>query len=190
LGISGSIRRQSVNTIVLATLRDRMTNSHRVSLTLYGLQELPLYNEDLEADGFPPPVAAFHTALRASDGLVLCSPEYNHGISGVLKNALDWASRPTIDSPLKGMPALVMTAAPSPVGGARATHQMRDALAACLARVVSRRDVVIARVYEKIANGKLIDAEAIDFALQAIDDLIAEIRLLRLTLKRNKNATG
>lgn len=180
LGISGSIRRQSTNTAVLKALQSRLIDSGGVTMGLFGLAGLPLFNSDLETpEDLPESVRALQEAARSCDGVVICAPEYNHGMSGVLKNALDWASRPYMNSPLKGKPALIMTAAPSILGGVRALKQTRDTLLSCHARVISRPDVVISKVHEKIVEGRLVDESTISFALQAIADLVDEIRLLR-----------
>jgi len=176
LGISGSIRQHSTNTAVLEALRLRIIRSGDAEMMLFGLEEIPPYNSDLEGAKLPQSVRALKEAIRSCDGLVLCSPEYNHGMSGVLKNALDWASRPSYQSVLKGKPTLIMTSAPSPVGGARAVQQIRETLASCLSRVVARPDVVIPKINEKIVEGKFVDEVALAHAQQAIGDLIAEIR--------------
>jgi chromate reductase len=178
LGLSGSIRQESTNTIILRTLAGKL--SGRVSLTLFPLNEIPLYNSDLEGDHLPAPVRALKDAISRSDGIILCTPEYNHGMSGVLKNAIDWASRPAFASPLKNKPALLMTSSPGYVGGARAHAQMQETLTSALARVVARPQVVIAGVMQKISDGKLADESTIKFCLEAIDDLLKEIRLMSL----------
>jgi chromate reductase, NAD(P)H dehydrogenase (quinone) len=178
LGLSGSIRQGSSNTIVLRTLAERLGGG--VSLTVFPLDDVPLYNSDLEGERLPDPVRALKTAIAQSDGIVLCSPEYNHGMSGVLKNALDWASRPAFNSPLRNKTCLTMTASPSYVGGARAHTQLQETLSSALARVVVRPQVVIAGVMQKIAGGRLVDEETIQFCLTAIDDLLQEIRLMSL----------
>jgi chromate reductase, NAD(P)H dehydrogenase (quinone) len=177
LGLSGSIRKASTNTAILQTLAERL--APKASLTLFPLDEIPLYNEDLEGAAIPGPVRALKQAIAESDGLILCTPEYNHGMSGVLKNALDWASRPAFRSPLRNKPALTMTSSPGYVGGARAHAQMIDTLASTMARVVARPQVVIAGVGQKIHDGRLVDEVSVKFCLEAIDDLLAEIRLLQ-----------
>jgi chromate reductase len=176
LGLSGSIRRDSTNTAILRTLADHLGN--KASLSLFPLDGVPLYNSDLEGELLPQPVRALKDAIARSDGIVLCSPEYNHGMSGVLKNALDWASRPGFISPLKNKPALILASSPGYTGGARAHAQMRETLAAALARVVARPQVAIAGVMQKIVDGKLVDNDTIQFCLDAIDDLLSEIRSL------------
>jgi chromate reductase, NAD(P)H dehydrogenase (quinone) len=176
LGLSGSIRRDSTNTAILRTLAGHLEN--KASLSLFPLDHVPLYNADLEGELLPQPVRALKDAIARSDGIVLCSPEYNHGMSGVLKNALDWASRPGFASPLKNKPALLLASSPGYTGGARAHAQMRETLAAALARVVARPQVAIAGAMQKIVDGKLVDNDTIKFCVDAIDDLLSEIHSL------------
>jgi chromate reductase len=141
LGISGSLRRASNCTTVLHALRPLL--DERIAYDVLTLHEVPMYNADLEGGELPDGVHRLKQAIAAADALVVCSPEYNYGIPGVLKNALDWASRPSFASPLKGKPALIVTAAPGLFGGARAQSQIRDVLAATLARPVARPHVAI-----------------------------------------------
>ena len=173
LGLSGSIRKASTNTIILRSLAERL--GAKASMTVFPLNDVPVYNGDLEGEHLPDAVRALKAAITEADGLILCAPEYNHGIPGMLKNALDWASRPVFVSPLRDKPVLLMTSSPGYVGGARAHAQMHETLASTLSRVVLRPQVVIAGVTQKIVDGKLADTATIDFCLQAIDDLLAEI---------------
>lgn len=149
-----------------------------ITCHLFPLDEIPLYNADLDGDTPPAPVAALKKAIAEADGLVVCSPEYNYGMPGVLKNAIDWASRPGFASPLKGKPALVMTASPGTAGGVRAQAQIRDALAATLARPVVRQHVAIASVTTRIREGRLVDESTLDFIHSALQDLLDEIKIL------------
>ena len=177
LGLSGSIRQASTNTAILATLAERLGDKAR--MVLFPLNDIPPYNGDLEGDLLPASVRALKQAIADSDGLILCSPEYNHGMSGVLKNALDWASRPAFASPFANKPALTMCSSPGYAGGARALVQMHETLIAMLCRVVARPSVVIPGVLQKIQNGRLVDEANIAFCLDAIDHLLKEIRLLQ-----------
>jgi chromate reductase len=161
---------------------------NKASLTLFPLDQVPLYNADLEGELLPQPVRALKDAIARSDGLVLCSPEYNHGMSGVLKNALDWASRPGFASPLKNKPALILASSPGYTGGARAHAQLRETLAAALARVVARPQVAIAGVMQKIVDGRLVDQDTVKFCLDAIDDLLSEIHSLSHVVAAAKSA--
>ncbi len=174
IGISGSLRKASHNTAILRTLQQRLPQG--VELALLPLDDMPLYNGDLELPEPPPAVAAFKAAVQQADGLVLCSPEYNAGTSGVLKNALDWASRPGNAAPLRGKPVLIISSSPAFTGGARAHAQLRETLASTLSRVVVFAPVVIAGVHDKIKDGRLVDEPNILFALGAIAALVDEVR--------------
>lgn len=173
LGISGSLRSHSSNTAVLKSLSDRLSN--QAEMSLFALNEIPLYNADLEAQ-MPASVAALKDAIAQADGLIICSPEYNYGTSGVLKNALDWASRPGFNSSLKNKPVLIMTSSPGVLGGVRAQAQLRETLSATLSRVIRGPQIVIPGVNGKIQDGSFIDEKTIDFMLAAVDDLISEIK--------------
>lgn len=150
-----------------------------VEMKLLPLGGLPLYNQDLDGPQPPAEVAQFKAAIAAADGLVICSPEYNFGMSGVLKNALDWASRPAFVSPLKDKPVLLMSCSPAITGGVRAQSQMREALAGSLSRVLVRLPVVITGVNAKIRDGRLVDEANLKFALEAVTDLVNEIGVSR-----------
>lgn len=176
LGISGSIRRDSHCTAVLRSLQPLLPAS--ATIELFALNDIPLYNADLDGDAPPAAVARLKAAIAEADGLVLCSPEYNYGMPGVLKNAIDWASRPGFASPLKGKPVLIATASPGTAVGVRAQAQIRDALAATLARPVVRQHVAIANVATRIREGRLVDESTLDFLRVALADLLREIELL------------
>ena len=177
LGFSGSIRAQSANSAILHTLAEGIAD--RADMRIEPLGDVPLYNADLDGERQPERIAQLKAAVAAADALVMATPEYNYGISGVLKNAIDWISRPAYGSPLKGKPVLIITASPAATGGVRAQQQMRDTLAACLARVIARPEVVVPFVHEKVRDGRLVDQATRDFAMAAMDDLLAEVRLLR-----------
>ena len=178
LGISGSIRAGSNNTAILETLRERLAGS--ATMSLFPLGDIPSYNSDEDGERCPASVLRFKKAIAEADGIVLCSPEYNHGTSGVLKNALDWASRPAFNSPLKNKPALIMTSSPGLIGGVRAHQQLRDALASAFSRVMAGPQVVVSGVLQKVTDGRLVDEATITFALAAVAEMMREIRMLRL----------
>ena len=92
VGISGSLRRASFSTLLLKVLAERVAPS--IDIQVVTLEDIPLYNEDLDQDPEIPEVAAFKKLIAESDGVLIATPEYNHDVPGVLKNALDWASRP------------------------------------------------------------------------------------------------
>jgi chromate reductase len=173
LGISGSLRRSSFNTAVLASLAEAVAD--RVTLEIFRLNDVPLYDQDDDRDVPPLAVAVLWQAITRADGIVISSPEYNFGVSGVLKNALDWASRPRGKSKLTGKPVLTMTASTAFTGGARAQVQLSETLTAIAARVVLRPQIVIASVHEKIKEGRLADAATLDLLVAGVDDLLRDI---------------
>ncbi len=177
LGLSGSLRRASNSTAVLRGLQDALVL--RVALDLFPLHHMALYNEDDDGEHAPESVRALRLAIETSDGVIIVSPEYNHGMSGVLKNALDWASRPYGRSVLQSKSVLTMTSSPAFTGGVRAQQQMNETLASIPARHVLRPQIVISGVHEKVRDGRLVDEGALRFALAGVDDLLDEIRASR-----------
>lgn len=176
LGFSGSLRQASFSTAIFQTLAEAVAD--RADLRLVPLHDVPMYNADHDGDDRPKIVSQIKQAVEDAGGLVFVLPEYNYGIPGLLKNAIDWISRPAYASPLKGKPALIMTCSVAITGGVRAHQQMRDTLAATLSRPITRAEVVIPTVHQKIANGRLVDEASLAFAIAAMDDLFAEIALL------------
>lgn len=169
IGLSGSLRRQAYSTAVLTTLRDTLPTD--VRLDVRALDDIPLFNDDLDGEDAPATVAALRHDIAAADGLVVISPEYNHGMSGVLKNALDWLSRPGAHSCLRDKPVLTMTASPSALGGVRAQQQLNETFIATCSRLVIRRQIVIGMVAEKVADGRLVHQPTLDFILDAVGSL-------------------
>ena len=133
LGMSGSLRTGSYSNAVLETLRVRFAD--RADLRIYGLETIPLYNQDFEGERRPPTVQDLLAAIAEADGLVLCVPEFNHSMPGVLKNALDWASRPAFTSVMAYKPVAIMTVSAGQLGGACCREHLHATLASMLARV-------------------------------------------------------
>ncbi len=175
LGMSGSLRAGSYSNAVLATLREKFAG--RADLEVYDLAPVPLYNQDFEGEKRPPAVQKLLADIAAADGLVLCAPEFNHSIPGVLKNAIDWASRPAFQSVLAYKPVAIMATSRGPLGGARCLEHMRVALDSCLSRITLAREVIITAAETRIKDGRLIDETCLSFAGAAIEALISEIRL-------------
>jgi chromate reductase, NAD(P)H dehydrogenase (quinone) len=136
-----------------------------------------LYNEDNDHPGGPADVRRFRDAIRDCDGVVIATPEYNHGIPGVLKNALDWASRPYGKSVLINKPVLVISVSPAFTGGVRAHAQVNETLLSIPAHLIGGPQVVIAGISDKIKNGVLIDEANLSFALSAVRRMITMTRL-------------
>src|SRR6202012_5271462 len=166
LGLPGSLRKASFSRATLIGLRDNLPE--KVTFDIHEPQ-LPLYNEDDDRRNGPEQVVKFRDAIKNSDGIVIVTPEYNHGIPGVLKNALDWASRPFGQSVLMGKPVLVISVSPAFTGGVRAHYQVNETLHAIQARAVRGPQVVIGSASEKIRDGRLVDEVTLRFALTAVD---------------------
>jgi len=182
LGISGSLRKASTNTAILKSLAE--TIADKAVLEIFPLNDIPLYDQDIDVEPYLPAVAAFRDAIAAADGVVISSPEYNYGMSGVLKNALDWASRPFGKSRLTGKPVLTITASPASTGGVRAQIQLNETLTAIAALVVLRPQSVIGSVFQKMTDGKFTDETSLKFLTAAIDDLLRDIARTEAVVKQ------
>jgi chromate reductase, NAD(P)H dehydrogenase (quinone) len=176
--MSGSLRSGSYSNAVLETLREKFAG--RCELAIYDLRPIPPYDQDFEGEKRPEPVKALLSAIADADGLVLCAPEFNHSIPGVLKNALDWASRPAFTSVMAYKPVAIMATSRGALGGARCLEHMRVALDSMLARVALAREVTITSAADRIQNGRLVDETCLGFACAAVEALLREIRVWRL----------
>jgi chromate reductase len=159
LGIAGSLRRGSYNAALLRAAAELAPPGLEVIIFPL-LGELPLYNGDLDVGDGPEPVAALRRALRETDALLITTPEYNFGIPGVLKNALDWASRPPQTTALHGMPAGIMGAATGLVGTARAQLALRQAFVFTQTHPLSAPEVLVSKAQEKFDEGGQLRDEA------------------------------
>jgi chromate reductase len=175
IGMSGSLRAGSYSNAVLATLREKFAG--QAELQLYDLAPIPLYNQDYEGEKRPPIVKKLLADIAEADGLVLCAPEFNHSIPGVLKNAIDWASRPAFQSVLAYKHVALMATSRGPLGGARCLEHMRVALDSCLARIALAREVIITACETKIKDGRLVDETSLGFACGAVESLLREIAM-------------
>jgi chromate reductase len=170
LGIAGSLRERSYNRALLRAAAEVAPPG--VLLEEYDIRGLPFYDGDLEAAGDPEPVADLKDAIRRADGLVIATPEYNRGIPGGLKNAIDWASRPALASPLAGKPVAIMGASTGRGGTARAQQQLREALGFPRAVVIEEPEVLVPEAYLHFdEQGKLVDEET----REEIAELLAEL---------------
>ncbi|HEX6748302.1 MAG TPA: NADPH-dependent FMN reductase [Longimicrobium sp.] len=156
-GIAGSLRRGSYNHALLREARELAPEG--MELRIFDrMAEIPLFNEDVEAAGDPEPVRALKRAIAEADALLIATPEYNHGVPGVLKNAIDWASRPAPGSVLAGKPAAIFGASPGIVGTARAQSQLRQSLVFTDTPTLPQPEVLVYRAHEKFdAEGRLTD---------------------------------
>jgi chromate reductase len=161
LAISGSLRASSFNTAALRAAIELAPAG--MSIELEEIGDLPLYNDDVRAQGFPPPVQRLRERIKAADGLLIATPEYNYSIPGVLKNAIDWASRPP-EQPFDGKPIAIMGASPGAIGTARAQYHLRQCFVFLNGLVLNRPEVMIGGAAGRFdAAGKLTDPATRDF---------------------------
>ena len=175
VGFAGSLRRGSYNRALLRAAAELAPSA--LQIVIHELDGIPLYNGDVEAAGAPSSVVQLRDAVRKADGLLIASPEYNHGVPGVLKNAIDWLSRPPRESALNGKVAAVMGASPGMTGTARGQSQLRQAFVFTNTYALLQPEVLVARAHEKFdADGRLVDQATRDFLatfLQRFTELIA-----------------
>jgi chromate reductase len=169
LGISGSLRKNSYNTAALHAAKELLPPD--VSLDIFDLSGLPLYNEDVREKGFPEPAQRLRESIAGADALLISTPEYNYSVSGVLKNAIDWASRPP-DQPFNGKPIAIMGASPSLLGTARAQYHLRQSFIYLNGMVLNQPEVMITTANTKFdAQGKLTDAPTREFVQKLLVSL-------------------
>lgn len=172
--MSGSLRQASFNTAFLRALAERVPENCEVVWADIG--SLPLFNQDDEAAEAKPAVRQLRDMVAKADGVVISSPEYNHSIPGVLKNAIDWLSRPPGKSVWKGKPVMLAGASPSFVGTARAQQHLKQVFTAVQARLFIAPEVCVAGANDKVdADGTFVDDSALKFAGGVLADFIAFI---------------
>jgi chromate reductase, NAD(P)H dehydrogenase (quinone) len=147
VGFAGSLRRGSFNRALLDAARELAPS--RMTISRIEIGDLPFYNADVEADSDPAAVVAFKAAIRAADGVLIATPEYNDGIPGVLTTAIDWGSRPPGIAPLAGKPVALMGASPSQIGTARAQLHLRQLLGHVHARTLPPPELLVAAAHER-----------------------------------------
>lgn len=158
--LCGSLRKESYNRKLLRAAVAAAPPG--VTFTQLEIGEVPHYNGDLDGDTKPPGAQALIHGIASAQALLIVTPEYNYGVPGVLKNAIDWASRPAYRSPLALKPTALMSAASSQVGGARAQAQLRQVLGGTLTPLYPHPDLAVGKVADKLdAAGNLTDEDTL-----------------------------
>jgi len=168
LGLAGSLRKASSSKAVLGTLLDGLPG--HVGHQIARIDDIPPYDADHDGGA---PVARLIAQIRQADGLVFVTPEYNYSVPGVLKNAIDWASRPAFESVFKGKKCLVISTSGGALGGVRAQGHLKYILHGMLAQVFPAREVVVPFANAKIEGGRLTDAAILEFAGATLGDFVA-----------------
>jgi chromate reductase len=173
----GSLRKGSYNAAIARALPALAPEGVTISL-LGSVGDFPLYNYDVQQEkGFPPAVTAMADAIRAADGVIFVTPEYNHSIPGVLKNAIDWISR-LPNQPFAGKKVALQSASPSVVGGLRAQLHLRHSFVFLDARPLNKPEVIIAQVNAKVdaATGEISDQATRGFIADQLKAFAAFVR--------------
>ena len=177
LGIAGSLRKDSYNKAALRFAQSVCPDGAR--LEIYDIAGLPLFNQDEEKNPTPK-VTEFKQKIRAADAILISTAEYNYGLPGVLKNAVDVASRPYGDSAWNGKPVAIMSAAVGSAGGLRAQYQLRQSFVFLNMDAVVQPEVAIAAAHQRFdAQGNLTDETSKKMIAQLLQNLATKVRLLR-----------
>jgi chromate reductase, NAD(P)H dehydrogenase (quinone) len=176
LGIPGSLREASLNRAALRAAQELAPPG--VGVEIFALDRIPPYNQDLERP-LPAPVVELKTRIREADAILIATPEYNYSVPGVLKNAIDWASRPYGDSAWDGKPAAVMGASPGMMGTARAQYHLRQTLLSLNVYPLNHPEVMIARAAQRFdEQGRLVDEVSRALVVRLLEALVAWTRRL------------
>ena len=176
LGICGSLRQASYNGMALRAARKLAPAGIEVEIA--DISAIPLYNDDLRTNGEPDSVVQLKAQVRAADAVLLVSPEYNFSVPGVLKNTLDWLSRPP-EPPFDGKPVAIMGASMGPLGTARGQYHLRQVLVFMNTFTVNKPEVFIGNAQAKFnAEGELTDEATAKF----ITDLLVSLQKLATRL--------
>jgi chromate reductase len=176
LGISGSLRRGSLNSALLRTAAERLPAGAEL-VELERLREVPPYDEDVDAEATPEVVEELRDAVRRADAVLIATPEYNHSIPGQLKNALDWVSRPAGKSALNGKPAAAIGASTGIFGAVWAQAELRKVLSAMGGRVVEG-ELPIGHAQKLLVKDRLdLSPEQAHKLEELLDELVAQAEI-------------
>ncbi len=167
LFLTGSLRAASSSRAVAQALMDHI--GERASCETADIGALPHYNADLQNDAG---VTALTNSIGRADGVVFVTPEYNYSIPGVLKNAIDWASRPAYDSVFRNKPCFIVTVSGGATGGIRAQSHLKYILNGMLARPHVDKEIVVPFANAKTQGGTFADADIMAFAGSQMDDFL------------------
>src|SRR5271157_6442021 len=171
LGFAGSLRKGSFNRALLQTAEELMPE--KVMFETFDLEGIPMFNEDLMAQ--PPQIVKnFKAKIKAADAVLIATPEYSYSIPGVLKNAIDWASRPYRDNSLANKPVAIMSASSGMLGAARAQYHLRQSFVFLNMHPINKPEVMLPFAAQNIdANGKLTNEQTRTLIKQLIEALVA-----------------
>ncbi len=171
LAFAGSLRKGSYNKALVRAAVELAPEN--VAMEVFDLEGIPPFNQDLETQP-PQRVIEFKTKIRATDALLIATPEYNYSVSGVLKNAIDWASRPSSGNPLEGKPVAIMSASIGRFGGARAQYHLRQTFVFLDMHPINRPEVMLSDAPHNIdTNGNVTNETTRKLIRQLLEALAA-----------------
>jgi chromate reductase len=181
LGFAGSLRKQSYNRGLLKVALDVAPSD--CTLEIFDLKEIPLYNQDNETS-LPPSVASLKAKVRAADAILIATPEYNYSIPGVLKNALDWGSRPYGDNAWDNKPVAIMGASPAVQGTSRSQYHLRQVFVYLNMHPLNKPELMIGSAQDRFdANGNLTDPKSRQKIAELLTAFIANAKLCSSSAK-------
>ncbi len=188
LGIAGSLRESSYNRGALRAAVELAPEG--VTIETFDINGIPPFNQDDE--GSPPEIVTeFKQKIREADAIIFSTPEYNYSLPGVLKNAIDWASRPYGDSAWNGKPAAIMGASPGAIGTARAQYDLRKVMVFLNMFPINQPEVMIGKAGEKFdADGNLTDEKTREFIAKLVSNLADWTRRLGAGSEEQKRTTA
>ena len=180
LAFAGSLRKGSYNKALIRAAVE--VAPENVAIEVFDLEGLPLFNQEFEADP-PQRVKEFKDKIRNADALLIATPEYNYSVSGVLKNAIDCASRPRADTPLEGKPVAIMSASAGRFGGARAQYHLRQSFIFLNMQPINRPEVMLSDAIHNVdATGKVTNEQT----RQLIRQLLEALAVWTIKLKQTR----
>jgi len=174
LFIPGSLRAASSARATVRAIVERLKADPDLEIEIADPGTLPLYNADITDN---PAVAAFQASVKAADGIVFVTPEYNYSIPGLLKNAIDWASRPAYESVFRDKECFIVTVSGGALGGVRAQAHLKYVLNGMLARVFPCKEVIVPMANTKVKDGLMTDEAILDFAEANLRDFVASLKV-------------
>jgi chromate reductase len=178
LGFVGSLREGSYNKALMRTAMQLLPEG--ATLEVFEISEFPLFNQDILDYNPPEIVKQFKTAIRAADAILIASPEYNYSVPGVLKNAIDWASRPANENAFDGKPVVVMSASTGKLGGARMQYHLRQVFVFLNMYPINRPEFMLSNAQNYFdKEGNLTDEETRQRLRVLLESLAAWTRKLK-----------
>ncbi|WP_319528945.1 NAD(P)H-dependent oxidoreductase [uncultured Cohaesibacter sp.] len=176
VGLCGSLRTHSYSGMLLNALFDLLPEG--VTVQSVDIAAIPHYNQDFDTPEGPEAVLDGRKLIANADAVILTLPEFNHGVPGVLKNALDWLSRPAFNSCFAGKPVMFATIAPGALGGVRAQYQMRETLASMLCNLTPLPEIAVTLAGQKFTDGKLTDEATANHLKMVMDTFLKANELI------------